>query len=33
MPLVHGVFNIVALLLALAQVATGWMVVQEFLLT
>ncbi len=33
MPLVHGVFNILALLLALAQVATGWMVVQEFLLS
>jgi uncharacterized membrane protein YozB (DUF420 family) len=33
LPLVHSVFNIMALLLALAQVATGWMVVQEFLLS
>ena len=32
MPLVHGVFNTLALLLALAQVATGWGVIQEFLL-
>jgi hypothetical protein len=32
MPLVHGVFNALALLLALAQVATGWLVIREFML-
>lgn len=32
MPLVHGVFNALALLLALAQVTTGWLVIREFML-
>jgi uncharacterized membrane protein YozB (DUF420 family) len=33
MPLVHGVFNMVAVVLALAQVATGWLVIREFMLS
>lgn len=32
MPLVHGVINTVALLLAVAEVATGIMVIRDFLL-
>jgi len=32
MPLVHGVFNIIAVLLAIAEIVTGSMVIREFML-